>query len=70
MLYFANSLQDYINPSKEVRKEDRSIKDAVSDHFMEGYKERLERFLDAQNSAPSEEDIKDLNKMLDEVENA
>jgi len=70
MLYFANNGQDLIDPSKQLRKEDRSIKDAVSDHFMEGYKERLERFLDAQNSAPSEEDIKDLNKMLDEVENA
>tara|TARA_Y100001936_G_scaffold42826_2_gene41595 strand:+ start:1171 stop:1911 length:741 start_codon:yes stop_codon:yes gene_type:complete len=70
MLYFANSLQDYINPPKEVRKEDRSLKDAISDHFMEGYKERLEIFLDAQDKILNPEELKELNKMIDEVENA
>ena len=69
MLYFANSMQDYINPSKEVRKEDRSLKDAISDHFMEGYKERLGIFLDAQDKILNPEEIKELNKMIDEVEN-
>ena len=70
MLYFANSMQDYINPSKEVRKEDRSLKDAISDHFMEGYKERLGIFLDAQDKILNPEELKELNKMADEVENA
>ena len=70
MLYFANSMQDYINPSKEVRKEDRSLKDAISDHFMEGYKERLGIFLDAQDKILNPEELKELNKMIDEVENA
>ena len=70
MLYFANSMQDYINPSKEVRKEDRSLKDAISDHFMEGYKERLDIFLDAQDKILNPEEMKELNKMIDEVENA
>ena len=69
MLYFANSMQDYINPSKEVRKEDRSLKDAISDHFMEGYKERLGIFLDAQDKILNPEELKELNKMADEVEN-
>ena len=69
MLYFANSMQDYINPSIEVRKEDRSLKDAISDHFMEGYKERLGIFLDAQDKILNPEEIKELNKMIDEVEN-
>ena len=55
MLYFANSMQDYINPSKEVRKEDRRLKDAISDHFMEVYKERLGIFLDAQDKSLQKE---------------
>ena len=70
MLYFANSMQDYINPSKEVRKEDRSLKDAISDHFMEGYKERLEGFLDNQDKELSEDEVKELKTLIDEAEDA
>ena len=77
MLYFANSGGDHINPAKAFRKEDRSITDAVSDHFMSGYTERLEVFLDNQ-AKPKEtpddfvltkEEADELNKLMDEVEN-
>jgi hypothetical protein len=50
MLYFSNGGVDYINPSKYLRKKDRGIKDRISDHFMEGYKERLTQFLKDQKN--------------------
>jgi pimeloyl-ACP methyl ester carboxylesterase len=50
MLYFSNGGVDYINPSKYLRKKDRGIKDRISDHFMEGYKERLTQFLEDQKN--------------------
>ena len=77
MLYFANNGKDYIDPDKSLRKEDRSITDAVSDHFMPGYTERLEAFLENQSKKPkkveesiSKEEADELNKLLDEVQNA
>ena len=50
MLYFSNGGVDYINPSSYLRKKDRGIKDRISDHFMEGYKERLTQFLEDQKN--------------------
>ena len=76
MLYFANSGEDYIDPDKAFRKKDRRLSRIVSDHLMEGYTERLETFLDDQTrvkkvkSFISDEEIQELNKLLDEVENA
>ena len=76
MLYFANAGGDHIDPAKSFRKEDRSITDAVSDHFMSGYTERLNTFLDNQSKKPknveesiSKEEAAELNKLLDEVQN-
>lgn len=69
MLYFANSGVDFVDPDQLTRNEDRGIKDALSDHFMEGYKERLAEFLLHQDNKPSKEDIKELNELADEVEN-
>ena len=76
MLYFANSGKDYISPDKAFRKKDRKIAGAMSDHLMGGYTERLEAFLDYQVEAKNieamiiEEEAKELNKLLDEVEDA
>ena len=67
MLYFANNGVDFVNPDKLTRDEDRRISDAISDHFMEGYKDRLEKFLESQK--PKKEDIDELNEIADEVEN-
>ena len=53
MLYFANTGVDFVNPDKLTRDEDRRIKDALSDHFMEGYKERLSVFLEEQDKKPN-----------------
>ena len=75
MLYFANSGEDYIDPDKAFRKKDRRLSGIVSDHLMEGYTERLEVFL-ANQAKPEEElviskeEIAELNKLLNEVENA
>lgn len=43
IVYFANNGKDIINPSADVKKNDFMSKksDAISDHFMEGYEERL-----------------------------
>jgi len=75
MLYFANSGEDYIDPDKAFRKKDRHLSRIVSDHLMEGYTERLEVFLDNQAKPKEElviskEEIAELNKLLNEVENA
>ncbi len=57
MLYFSNSDSDYINPSKETRVSDRgNLKDRIADHLMEGYNQRLKRFLDTQDN------VKPINK--------
>ena len=57
MLYFGNSDSDYINPSKETRVADRgNLKDRIADHLMEGYNQRLKRFLDTQDN------VKPINK--------
>ena len=76
MLYFANSGKDYISPDKAFRKKDRKIGGTMLDHLMPGYTERLEAFLghqvEAKNIAATiiEEETKELNKLLDEVEDA
>ena len=76
MLYFANSGQDYINPDKAFRKKDRRVARAMLDHLMPGYTERLDAFLGHQVKAKTieamiiEEETKELNKLLDEVEDA
>ena len=50
MLYHANSGSDYIDPTPSpCANDDRSITDAVSDHFMAGYTERLDFFLKNQS---------------------
>ena len=75
MLYHANSGSDYIDPAKTLRDDDRSITDAVSDHFMAGYTERLDSFLKNQSKKGkaeklkiSNEEIKEMNKLMNEVE--
>ena len=71
MLYFANNGQDLIDPEKQVRDEDRGgLKDRITDHFMEGYKERLEGFLDNQDKELSEDEVKELKTLIDEAEDA
>ena len=57
MLYFANSGANYINPSNYMRKLDRGVKDRIADHFMEGYKERLDKFLEDQKNGKTDTDI-------------
>jgi len=70
MLYFSNDGNDYINPHKDLKEDDRRIKDYISDHFMGGYKERLGKFLEDQDKMPNNDELKELHKMADEVENA
>ena len=55
MLYFSNGGGDYINPSKYLRRKDRGIKDRVADHFMDGYKEKLDAFLERQKEEKDDE---------------
>ena len=75
MLYFSNSGKDYIDPDKAFRKKDRKTGGViVSDHFMSGYTERLETFLDNQAKPKEEfvltkEEALEINKLMDEVEN-
>ena len=47
ILYFSNTGDDFINPPVELKKRDfmKAKKEAISDHFMPGYKERLSKFL-------------------------
>ena len=49
---FTNDRINLINPSAYVRKLDRGgLKDRITDHFMEGYKERLKEFIKEQKNA-------------------
>jgi len=57
MLYFANSGANYINPSNYMRKLDRGVKDRIADHFMDGYKARLDKFLEDQKNGKTGVDI-------------
>jgi hypothetical protein len=71
MLYFANSGMDYIDPEKSLRKTDRkggAIAERITDHMMDGYEERLNMFLALQDEMPNEDELKELEKMADEVE--
>ena len=74
MLYFANSGKDYIDPAKAFRKKDRKGAGAMSNHLMRGYTVRLDAFLGHQVEAKDieamiiEEETKELNKLLDEME--
>ena len=48
MLYFSNTGFDCIDPSRDTRRADRgNLKDGISDHFMDGYKKRLDAYLEA-----------------------
>lgn len=48
MLYFSNTGFDCIDPSLDTRIADRgNLKDGISDHFMDGYKKRLDAYLEA-----------------------
>jgi hypothetical protein len=49
MLYFANSGKNFINPAKKDK--DGGVSDAISDHFMDGYKKRLKGFIKEQKNA-------------------
>ena len=50
MLYFSNTGGTFINPEKSFRIADRGgLKDRVTDHYMEGYKHSLTRFLEEEN---------------------
>ena len=50
MLYFSNTGGTFINPQKSFRIADRGgLKDRVTDHYMEGYKTSLTRFLEEEN---------------------
>ena len=50
MLYFSNTGGTFINPQKSFRIADRGgLKDRVTDHFMDGYKASLTRFLEEEN---------------------
>jgi len=49
MLYFANSGRNFVNPAKKDK--DGGISDAISDHFMDGYKKRLKGFIEEQKNA-------------------
>ena len=50
MLYFSNTGGTFINPQKSFRVADRGgLKDRVTDHYMEGYKTSLTRFLEEEN---------------------
>jgi len=50
MLYFSNTGGTFINPEKSFRIADRGgLKDRVTDHFMDGYKASLTRFLEEEN---------------------
>ena len=48
MLYFSNTGFDCIDPCRDTRRADRgNLKDGISDHFMDGYKKRLDAYLEA-----------------------
>jgi len=53
ILYFANDGKDHVNPSAELKRDDfmTAKKDAISDHFMEGYQSRLTTYLSPPPSA-------------------
>ncbi len=72
VLYFGGNGLNHIDPSKEFKKEDRKlgeIKERATDHYIDNYKKRLKDFLEEQDKILNEDEIKELNKMADEVEN-
>jgi len=48
MIYFANNGKDIVNPTVEFKKKDfmRNKGEAISDHFMPGYEQRLCNFIE------------------------
>ena len=73
VLYFGGNGLNHIDPSKEFKKEDRKlgeIKERATDHYIDNYKKRLKDFLEEQDKILNEDEIKELNKIADEVENA
>jgi len=68
MLYFANSGMDYIDPAKALRQTDRksgAISERITDHMMDGYETRLNKFLLLQDEMPNDDE---LERMADEME--
>jgi len=47
IIYHANNGDDFVDPPSELKKRDfmDAKKEAISDHFMPGYKERLDLYL-------------------------
>jgi len=47
LIYFANNGDDFVDPPPELKKRDfmEEKTEAISDHFMGGYKERLNKYL-------------------------
>lgn len=43
-LWFSNAGEDFINPEPHLKKTDWAARDSVSDHFMTGYRDRLDKF--------------------------
>lgn len=43
-LWFSNAGEDYINPPKDLKVADWSVKDSVEDHMMTGYCQRIAAF--------------------------
>ena len=48
IIYFANNGDDFVNPPAELKKRDFMAKttEAISDHFMPGYEERLFNYIE------------------------
>lgn len=75
MLYFSNNGPDYIDPSKDVRAADRGgLRDRITDHMMEGYKERLKEFLEEQEQEAkkvvplTKGELQELKRIEDEID--
>ena len=47
LIYFSNNGDDFVDPPAELKKRDfmEEKTEAISDHFMGGYKERLNKYL-------------------------
>ena len=47
IIFHANNGDDFVDPSSELKRRDfmSAKKEAISDHFMPGYKKRLLKFL-------------------------
>lgn len=50
IIYFANNGEDFLNPPSQIKQKDfmSAKSQAISDHFMPGYKERLDAYIKSQ----------------------